>query len=131
MHDHHSPDEELRENEQQIENLFLDKQMVKLAITSTGDYAIGGLVAGLAGAVAQERQIVQLYNTGGVTVVRPKMKLFGMILGMTLGMIAGCAQAAYDVVELYSNRQSEVQPNEDEQDSLESNEKKKDQQSSI
>jgi hypothetical protein len=131
MHDHHSPDEELRENEQQIENLFLDKQMVKLAITSTGDCAIGGLVAGLAGAVAQERQIVQLYNTGGVTVVRPKMKLFGMILGMTLGMIAGCAQAAYDVVELYSNRQSEVQPNEDEQDSLESNEKKKDQQSSI
>jgi hypothetical protein len=131
MHNHTPPDDELREKEQHQDNPSLEKQMVTVAITSIGDYAIGGLVAGLAGAVGHERQIVQLYNTGGVTVVRPKMKLFGMIMGITLGMIAGCAQAAYDVVELYANRQSEAQQNVDEQESLESNEREEDEQSSF
>ncbi|GKY95310.1 hypothetical protein MPSEU_000492800 [Mayamaea pseudoterrestris] len=54
------------------------------ALISTGDYALGGIMAGLAATVARK------------TPVR-----WGMGMGLTLGCLAGLVQAGLDVAEIY------------------------------
>lgn len=60
------------------------------ALVTTGDYAVGGMAAGLAGAVARK------------TPAR-----WGLGVGATLGLLAGLVQSAADVAEMYLKEQQD------------------------
>jgi single-stranded DNA-binding protein len=74
-------------------------QVQRTAITSFGDYALGGTIAGLAGAIGQrkhqhQKAIIPIAN-------RIPTARFGLATGFGLGIIAGTFQAAIDVSNLY------------------------------
>jgi hypothetical protein len=74
---------------------FHDK-VVRQSLISVGDYALGGTVAGLAGALGKEqrRHFAQAASKTPVT-------LFGLTTGLGLGLVAGAVQAANDIANLY------------------------------
>ena len=92
----HSPD---------FESLVLQK-----GITTVGDYAFGGLVAGLAGALA--RRPPPEASTGNrlqlpVSITqsgRRPLVLWSVGVGFGLGFVAGVFQAAVDMGDLYIER---------------------------
>lgn len=75
-------------------------EVQRTAITSFGDYALGGTIAGLAGAIGQRQQqrhqLTQLPVASRIPTIR-----FGLATGFGLGVIAGTFQAAIDVSNLY------------------------------
>ena len=66
----------------------------QIAIVTAGDMAIGGAMAGLAGSVASRNQPHVL---GSVRL----MPLWGLGVGMGLGLVAGIFQAGIEVGNLY------------------------------
>jgi len=75
---------------------------VKLrAGTSIGDYTLGGAVAGLAGAMGQQKKLLARGAAASGGTRRPSLTAFGLATGMGLGLIAGVVQAAVDVGDLY------------------------------
>ena len=78
------------------------EEAVKLrAWTSIGDYTLGGAVAGLAGAMGQQRRLLARGGAASGGTRRPSLAAFGLATGMGLGLIAGVVQAAVDVGDLY------------------------------
>lgn len=73
------------------------------AITSFGDYTLGGTIAGLAGAIGQRRHQHQKATIPIAN--RIPTARFGLATGFGLGVIAGTFQAAIDVSNLYLKEQ--------------------------
>ena len=73
-----------------------ETKMVRKALTAVGDYAFGGLAAGIAGARALSNSKLRLgfpiYLRGGV-------------YGSLLGLVGGLAQAALEVIKLYEEEE--------------------------
>jgi hypothetical protein len=77
-----------------------EHEVQRTAITSFGDYTLGGTIAGFAGVIGQRRQ--QYLQQGQVlTSSRIPTTRFGLATGFGLGIIAGTFQAAIDVSNLY------------------------------
>jgi len=74
------------------------------ALISTGDYAIGGTVAGFAGALALARNT----RPSSYSATRPGLVLWGVGVGMTLGLLAGTVQAGADVGGLWATQQAAI-----------------------
>lgn len=95
-------------------------QVQRTAITSFGDYALGGTIAGLAGAIGQRRHqhqkaIIPIAN-------RIPTARFGIATGFGLGVIAGTFQAAIDVSNLYlqerERRDNEIRQEQNQDDQV-------------
>ena len=73
------------------------------AIVSIGDYTMGGAVAGLAGAVSRIRNPASLSSLSeGAIRRRPSaFLLWGCVVGIGFGMIAGILQASIEIGKLY------------------------------
>lgn len=83
-------------NGKETESLSFAERSKRKALTSIGDYTIGGAAAGLAGAVGQQKQ--RSRNS------RPATR-FGLATGLGLGLLAGTIQAAIDVGNLFLERE--------------------------
>ena len=69
------------------------------AVVSLGDYALGGSVAGIAGALGSRGRA-----SASLTGVRPPSMAWGLGTGLALGCLAGSLQAGIGVTSLYLER---------------------------
>jgi hypothetical protein len=110
------------DSENQATDISFDDQVRQTGFASLGDYTLGGIVAGLAGALSKRsppelsaEARLQLPSTILKSGRRP-LVAWGLTMGLGLGLLAGTFQAAVDVGSLYLERESARQTTETEED---------------
>ena len=92
------------ENDTERTPINFHYKVQRTAITSFGDYVLGGTMAGLAGAIGQRRQ-QRFQQTQLPIASRVPTTRFGLATGFGLGIIVGTFQAAIDVSNIYLREQ--------------------------
>lgn len=100
--------------------------MMRMALTGFGDYTLGGAVAGLAGGMAYRTRLAQQQLAPYTNMTLPKSQqrgflLWGMGVGMALGMLAGLTQASIDVGNMYMEQKEMERQQESVKDIAKSN----------